>query len=101
MDIVFSESNMNFNWGNILKNVCGDIEAFIEDGGWDFLFDDAQANEGEEGSDVEESGSCVEFGEEELNEAESEEEFTAYDDSSGFEPEELSDEGIPLDELGE
>ena len=61
MDIVFSESTMNFNWGNILKNVCGDIEAFIQDGGWDFLQDDTP-EEGEDGSEVEESGSCVEYG---------------------------------------
>ena len=88
---------MNFNWKNVLNQVCQDIESFVENGCWGFLHDNDQNDEESE----EESGSEVAFNEEELKEAdEDDDDHYEYSAESEFQVEELSDEGIPLDELG-
>lgn len=49
MDIKFYENKMNLNWKPILKSILDDPEAFIGEGGWDFL--DAEAESEGEGED--------------------------------------------------
>lgn len=46
-DILFSEGTMNLNWTNILMKIKGDLNEFIEEGGWNFLHEEAD-EEGEE-----------------------------------------------------
>lgn len=41
VDLLFSESAVNFNWENLLGSVCQDLKKFIfEDNSWSFLFED-------------------------------------------------------------
>ena len=49
IDIKFYESKINLQWPAILKSIRENPEAFVEDGGWDFL--DAEADDGDEESD--------------------------------------------------
>ena len=37
MDIIFSESTMNMNWGTVMATLKQDLKKFVEQGGWDFL----------------------------------------------------------------
>lgn len=39
-DILFSEGLYNINWQKIIQKIKSDPEEFIEEGGWDFLFDE-------------------------------------------------------------
>lgn len=41
VDLLFSESAVNFNWENLLGSINQDLEKFVmEDGSWSFLFID-------------------------------------------------------------
>jgi len=55
MDIIFSESRVNFDWGKVITEVREQIKnnprEFIEDGGWSFL-QPGSSEDGEEGSEV-------------------------------------------------
>ncbi|XP_043688683.1 FACT complex subunit SPT16-like [Telopea speciosissima] len=102
-DIKYYESRMNLNWPPILKRITDDPQAFIEEGGWEFLNLEAsdsdsekteESDQGYEPSDVQsDSGSDDEDnGSESLVESEEEEE----EDSEEFSEEE---EGKTWEEL--
>ena len=40
MDILFSETNKNLNWDNIMNEIKENMEDFVEDGGWAFLHEE-------------------------------------------------------------
>jgi len=48
MDILFAESRMNLNWNAILNQIKDDPEAFVNDGGWNFLTEEQNSSEDEE-----------------------------------------------------
>ena len=51
-DIRYSEGPMSLNWGNIMKTINEDPEAFFEEGGWNFLLaSDDEQEDGEDESD--------------------------------------------------
>ena len=102
--IIYSESVVPMNWGNVLQQIREDLEAFIEDGGWSFLQDDAESEGGEAEEDSEEGD--PEFAvESEEDEEESESDYSDDDDdsdaaSSDFDSEkDLSEEGMSWDEM--
>lgn len=45
--LIFSEGAINMNWQNVLAEIRGDLEGFLEQGGWNFLIED-DSEEGEE-----------------------------------------------------
>jgi len=61
MDIIFSESGVNFDWnkimGEVRTQVRNNANKFIEEGGWDFLQPSASEN-GENGDGLEEGDSA-------------------------------------------
>lgn len=94
------------NWGNVLQQIREDFDAFIEDGGWSFLQDDAESEEGERDEDDSEEEDPEFNVESEEDEDESESDYSDDDDddsdaqSSDFESEEdLSEEGMSWDEM--
>ena len=101
-DIAFSEGPLNLNWSVIMKTVTADTHQFFADGGWGFLQNDTDA---EEGSSEEEEESAFEIDESELDEAsESSEEDSDYgsnasDDASDDADASEDDEGEDWDEL--
>ena len=46
--IIYSESVVPMNWGNVLQQIREDFDGFIEEGGWAFLQDDGESAQGEE-----------------------------------------------------
>ncbi|KAL5719018.1 DNA helicase [Ranunculus cassubicifolius] len=52
-DIKYYESRMNLNWRPILKTIIDDPEAFIEEGGWEFIFEgeESESDEDQEETD--------------------------------------------------
>jgi len=73
VNIKYYESRLNLNWKPILKNIIQDPEAFIEEGGWEFL--------NMEGGDSEEEGEDEESDAYEPSEDEESEEDDDDDDS--------------------
>merc|ERR1719399_1828744 len=77
MNIKYYESKMNLVWKPILKTILADPEAFVEDGGWEFLNMEASDSEGDE----------------------DEADFDEEEEDSEDEEEELEEEGKDWDEL--
>ncbi|KAL2513935.1 FACT complex subunit SPT16 [Forsythia ovata] len=77
-DIKYYESRLNMNWPAVLKTITDDPQAFIDNGGWEFLNLEATDSDSEETSEDtdQESESLVESEdeEEENSEEDSEEE---------------------------
>jgi len=111
MDIIYSESQVNYDWNKIMGEVRSQIrddpKNFFEEGGWDFL----QPSEGEGGPDgegLEEGDSAFSLSEEEEVEVESESEFSEEekeeddeDESSYGGDDDLEEEGLSWDEMEE
>lgn len=45
---MYSESKINLNWNEVMREIKNDLEKFVEDGGWAFLQDDLSDEEKEE-----------------------------------------------------
>ncbi|KAG5926258.1 global regulator of transcription [Claviceps africana] len=103
-DIAYSEGPLNLNWPTIMKTVTADTHQFFVDGGWGFLQENSDDENGEEESDEE---SAFEMDDDELDEAsESSEEGSDFgsnvsDDDDDDDDAELDsdDEGEDWDEL--
>lgn len=100
-DIAFTEGPLNLNWPTIMKTVTADTHQFFADGGWSFLANDS---DDENGEDEEEQESNFEISESELDDAsESSEEDSDFDSNASADAsdEEASeeDEGEDWDEL--
>lgn len=54
-EIKYYEGAMSLQWNNVLKTIRNDMEAFYDDGGWQFLSVDAVDDDGEEGGSDEDS----------------------------------------------
>ena len=100
MNIKYYESKMNLVWKPILKTILADPEAFVEDGGWEFLNMEASDSEGE---DEEESEGfepdSSEMDSEESSSDDDESEFDEEEEDSEDEEDELEEEGKDWDEL--
>ena len=96
VDLFYTEGPMALNWTNILDEIRGDFEAFLDEGAWRFLSE--QQEEGEQESEEE-----SEFNEEEdasSGGSESSSFSEEDEESSSASPEEPSDsEGMDWDEL--
>ncbi|KAJ7197220.1 FACT complex subunit SPT16 [Mycena pura] len=85
VDIPMTESSVNFNWGPIMKTINEDPHGFFQNGGWSFVgrgngADMQQSGHSDDGSETE---SEFEADSEELVEAESTDDESAYGDSGG------------------
>ncbi|KAL2159701.1 hypothetical protein VTH06DRAFT_2270 [Thermothelomyces fergusii] len=79
-DIAYSEGPLNLNWSVIMKTVTANPHQFFLDGGWGFLQNES---DDEDGSSEEEEESAFEVSESELAEAsESSEEDSDYDSNA-------------------
>ena len=100
VNIPFSEGPLNLNWSMIMKTVAADPKQFFQDGGWEFL---AQESDAEDADEVEEEESAFEMSDSELaaSEESSEEDSDFDDDASADEGSEVSDDesGEDWDEL--
>lgn len=99
-DIPYSEGPLNLNWPTIMKTVTADPHHFFQTGGWSFLQDDSDEEDGEE--DDEESN--FEIDEDELDEvSESSEEDSDYGSNVSDEDDDAEmseeEEGEDWDEL--
>ena len=84
-DIIFTESDKSIDWKKVLKHIVSDVEAFVQDGGWDFLEDKPATDDEGEYSDESEGFAPDES---DLEESESEDESenseeSDYSDSDG------------------
>ncbi|CAJ2502394.1 Uu.00g097880.m01.CDS01 [Anthostomella pinea] len=94
-DIAYSEGPLNLNWPTIIKTVTADTHQFFADGGWSFLQNDSDDEDGDES----EEESAFEMDESELEVAsESSEEGSDFDSNAS---EEASEEGSDDDDEGE
>jgi len=100
MNIKYYESKMNLVWKPILKTILADPEAFVEDGGWEFLNMEASDSEGE---DEEESQGfepdSSDMDSEESSSDDDESEFDEEEEDSEDEEDELEESGKDWDEL--
>ena len=48
MDILYSESKVNMNWNEVLREIKSDLHSFVNEGGWSFLQDDLSEEESAE-----------------------------------------------------
>jgi nucleosome binding factor SPN SPT16 subunit len=95
-DIAFTEGPLNLNWPTIMKTVTADTHQFFADGGWSFLGNDS---DDENGDDEEEQESNFELSESELEDAsESSEEDSDFDSNASAE---ASDEDASEEDEGE
>ncbi|CAI5500129.1 unnamed protein product [Closterium sp. Naga37s-1] len=96
MNIKYYESRLNLSWKAILQNIMSDPEAFLADGGWEFLNLEASDSEGEESeesqayepSDLEEAAS-----DDDDDESEDDESVVDSEEEEGEEEEEEEEEG--------
>ncbi len=101
-DIAFSEGPLNLNWPTIMKTVTADTHQFFADGGWAFLQNESDDEDGDSEEDEE---SAFEMSDSELAEPSgSSEEDSDYDsnasaDASADEVSDEDDEGESWDEL--
>lgn len=93
VDIAFTEGPLNLNWQTIMKTVSTDPHSFFKEGGWSFLTQDSDAEDGEE----EDEESVFEMSDEELAESESESEGSDFDDDASA----SDDEGDAESEVSE
>jgi nucleosome binding factor SPN SPT16 subunit len=103
INVLFSESPNPLKWVNVMKEINKDLEAFVENGGWNFLHDDSDSEAGVGDSqailDTDSDVQDEDFGEAEDSDGGSEE-FSDDEDSSDYEESlESEDEGLSWDEL--
>jgi nucleosome binding factor SPN SPT16 subunit len=100
MNIKYYESKMNLVWKPILKTILADPEAFVEEGGWEFLNMEASDSEGE---DEEESQGfepdSSDMDSEESSSDDDESDFDEEEEDSEDEEDELEESGKDWDEL--
>lgn len=48
MDVLYSETKINMDWNEVLREIKGNLQGFVEDGGWAFLQDDLSNENSEE-----------------------------------------------------
>ncbi|GJP56971.1 hypothetical protein CLOM_g16022 [Closterium sp. NIES-68] len=102
MNIKYYESRLNLSWKAILQNIMSDPEAFLADGGWEFLNLEASDSEGDESeesqayepSDLEEAAS-----DDDDDESEDDESVVDSEEEGGEEESEEEEEGPTWDEL--
>ncbi|KAK4191577.1 FACT complex subunit-domain-containing protein [Podospora australis] len=93
VNIAYSEGPLNLNWSVIMKTVTQDPHQFFLDGGWGFLQNDS---DDENGSEEEEQESAFEISDSELDEiSESSEEDSDFDSNAS---DDASDEAEMSDE---
>ena len=101
-DIAYSEGPLNLNWPTIMKTVTADTHQFFVDGGWGFLQENSDDENGEEESEEE---SAFEMDDDEMDEvSESSEEGSdfgsnASDDDDDDAELDSEDEGEDWDEM--
>jgi nucleosome binding factor SPN SPT16 subunit len=101
VDIAFTEGPLNLNWQTIMKTVSTDPHSFFKEGGWNFLTQDSDAEDGEE----EDEESAFEVSEEELKSESESDDGSDFDDDASASDDEgeaesgLSDEGEDWDEM--
>ena len=105
IDIIYSESTSNYNWGNVMKEVSKDMQKFVDEGGWEFLQDEsseeaASESPSESDSNFEEEDLSVEESQDE-DEDFSEEESDEEEDESEADDSDSSEKGLDWDELEE
>jgi nucleosome binding factor SPN SPT16 subunit len=101
VEMPFYEGNLNLQWGSIMKTVQEDPYTFFKDGGWSFLANDSEDEDGEDESSEE---SAFEMDESDFGSEASSEDESDFDDNASQEAEDdgpLSDEdeGEDWDEL--
>jgi nucleosome binding factor SPN SPT16 subunit len=79
VNITYSEGPLNLNWGTIMKTVIADPHQFFLDGGWSFL---SQDSDEEDGSDEEEESAFEVSGSELAASDESSEDDSEFDDDA-------------------
>jgi nucleosome binding factor SPN SPT16 subunit len=101
VEIPFYEGALNLQWATIMKTVMGDPYQFYEDGGWHFLSNDSDSEDGGEESEEESAfeAESEDFNEDESSGAESDFDENASEDADV--DEDLSDvsEAPSWDEL--
>ena len=102
VDVAFTEGPLNLNWQTIMKTVSTDPHSFFKEGGWNFLTQDSDNEDGEE----EDEESAFEMSDDAAgaSESESDDESEFDDDASasddvGEAESGLSDEGEDWDEM--
>ncbi|KAH8893201.1 transcription elongation complex subunit [Thozetella sp. PMI_491] len=101
-DIPYSEGPLNLNWSVIMKTVTADTHEFFAGGGWSFLQNES---DDEDGQDEDDQESAFEIDESELEEAsESSEDDSDFDSNASAEASDEADmsdedEGEDWDEL--
>ncbi|UKK02594.2 transcription modulator [Theileria orientalis] len=102
LDIVWYEGKNNLQWTNILKTILEDVEAFVENGGFDgFLGEGDEEEEEEEEEDDDEDFEEEEDEEEDDSEEDYSESLADEDEEDEEEEEDSEDEGLSWDELEE
>lgn len=100
VEMPFYEGNLNLQWGGIMKTVQEDTHAFFKFGGWSFLANESEDEDGEQESSEE---SAFEMDESDFGSEASSEEESDFDENASQEAEadEMSDEeeGEDWDEL--
>ena len=100
IEIKYYESKLNLQWKTIIKTIKEDPQAFVEDGGWEFL-DVAQSDSDDSGE--EESDFAPEDAEEEDEESDDassdDESVVSSDEESEVELDSEEEEGLEWDEL--
>jgi nucleosome binding factor SPN SPT16 subunit len=95
-EIKYYEGRMSLNWNNVLKNIRSDLEAFYDDGGWQFLASDGDDGEVGGGSDDDSLEGDEEFA---APDVESEDNYGSSDGSSE-DSDDSDDSGDVRAELG-
>uniref|UniRef100_A0A7E4VLK0 FACT complex subunit n=1 Tax=Panagrellus redivivus TaxID=6233 RepID=A0A7E4VLK0_PANRE len=99
-EIRYFEGIQSLNWNNIMKTIVRDPEAFFDDGGWNFLSNNSDAEEGSDDESSEEGYSPSESdgsGEESSEADGSDDDVSDGSDDSGSEDELDSDESSGKD----
>jgi nucleosome binding factor SPN SPT16 subunit len=100
VEMPFYEGNLNLQWGSIMKTVQEDPYTFFKDGGWSFLANDS---EDEDGEDESEDESAFEMDESDFGSEASSEDESDFDENASQEAEDNDvsddDEGEDWDEL--
>ena len=98
--VIYFEGLIPMHWGNVLQSIRDDFEAFLDDGGWQFLQDDKEEEDGGEGKESEDDS---EFDDDSGSSSEEGSEASAFSDEDdedySSEVDDESDEGLSWDEL--
>jgi nucleosome binding factor SPN SPT16 subunit len=99
VEMPFYEGNLNLQWGSIMKTVQEDPYTFFKDGGWSFLANDSEDEDGEDESEEESAFEMDEsdFGSEASSEESDFDENASQDDDGDDMSDE--DEGEDWDEM--